>query len=143
MLTEHQRRRLEVSFGLLDRTLLEVERLYLSSDLPCGEMCEVTSDLTPEERAQIRATIAQIRDRLRRLRERFHLHPYRREVRSLLRGYFAHFWAVLSECRARALRGYGAVAPQVEQMLDPEVEALCALVERLERAIERRGEGGG
>ncbi|MCX7752258.1 MAG: hypothetical protein N2443_05235 [Blastocatellia bacterium] len=137
MLNEHQRRRLEVSLGLFDRALLEVERLYLSADLPQGEMFEVTSDLTPDERARIRATIAQIRDLLQRFRERFQLHPQRRDVRSLLRGYFAHFWAVLSDCRASKLRGYGEVAPQLGQMLDPEIEALLVLVERLERVIER------
>ncbi|GBC76829.1 hypothetical protein HRbin08_00297 [bacterium HR08] len=139
MLNEHQRRRLEVSFGLLDRALVEMERLYLSSDLPQGAMFEVTSDLTPDERAHIRMTIARVRDRLRRLREQFQLQPQRREVRSLLRGYFAHFWAVLSDCRADKLRGYGEVAPQLKQALDPEVEALLIAVQRLEQVIERQG----
>jgi hypothetical protein len=139
-LNEHQRRRLEVSLGLLDRALLEVERNYLSADLPRGEMFELTSDLTPEEEARIRATIAQIRHRLRRLREAFHLEPHRRDVRSLLRGYFSHFWATLSDCRASKLRGYGEVAPQLKQTLDPEIEALLVLIEHLERIIERRRE---
>jgi len=137
-LNEHQRRRREVSLGLFDRALLEVERSYLSLDLVRGEMFELTSDLTPEEKARIRATIEQIRERLRLLRERFQLEPQRREVRSLLRGYFSHFWAVLSDCRASKLRGYGEVAPQLKQMLDPEIEALLVLVERVERIIERR-----
>jgi hypothetical protein len=139
MLNEHQRRRLEVSLGLFDRALLEVTRLYLSADLPRGEMFEVTSDLTPDEHAEIRRTIAQIRERMGQLRERFHLQPHHRDVRSLLRGYFAHFWAVLSDCRASKLRGYGDVAPQLEQVLDPEVEALLVLIERLGRMVERRG----
>jgi len=136
MLNEHQRRRLEVSLGLFDRALLEVT--YLSADLPRGEMFEVTSDLTPDEHAEIRRTIAQIRERMGQLRERFHLQPHHRDVRSLLRGYFAHFWAVLSDCRASKLRGYGDVAPRLEQVLDPEVEALLVLIERLERMVERQ-----
>ncbi len=137
-LNEHQRRRLEVSLGLLDRALGEMERNYLATDLPHGEMFELKSDLTPEEKAEILRTIAQIRHRLRRLREAFHLEPHRRDVRGLLRGYLAHFWAVLSECRASKLRGYGEVAPHVPSLLDPEIEALLSLVERLERALERR-----
>ncbi len=138
VLNEHQRRRLEISLGLFDRALLEVERSYLSLDLVRGEMFELMSDLTSEEKARIRAAIEQIRERLRLLRERFQLEPQRREVRSLLRGIFSHFWAVLSDCRASKLRGYGEVAPQLKQMLDPEIEALLVLVERVERIIERR-----
>ncbi|MCS7158720.1 MAG: hypothetical protein N0A16_13485 [Blastocatellia bacterium] len=137
-LNEHQRRRLEVSLRLFDRVLLEVERSYLSSDLVQGEMFELTSDLTPEEKARIVTTIREIRERLHILRERFQLEPQRRGAWSLLRGYFAHFWAVLSDCRASKLRGYGEVAPQLQQLLDPEIEGLLVLIERLERIVERR-----
>lgn len=138
MLNEHQRRRVEVSLGLFDRALLEIERNYLSADLPQGEMFAVSSDLSAEERAQIRTMIAQVRDRLRVLREIFHLTPYRKDARSLLRGYFSHFWAVLSDCRASALRGYGTVAPELSRTLDPEIEAILVLLERLECLLERR-----
>lgn len=134
-LNEHQQRRIEVSLALVDRALLEMERFYLSEKPLVSEMVHFTSDLAADERREIVHLIEEFRRGLRSVRETFQLKPQSVNLRRLLRSYFSHFWSVLHDCRSTKLRGYGEVDPELSHRLDPEIDRLIALAERLERII--------
>lgn len=136
-LNEHQQRRIEVSLGIIDRTLLEIERYYLSGDSPTGEMFEISSDLEADESLEVKRLIQRFRQRLKLMRKRFHLAPQRLNLRGLLRGDFSHFWSVLHDCRSSKLKGYGAVDPELKTTLDPAIDELLTIVQQLQDAISR------
>jgi hypothetical protein len=134
-LNEHQQRRLEVSLGIIDRTLMEIERYYLSAEPLKGELAEIANDLTPDQVSEIKQLAEEFRRQLKPLKNKFHLAPQRRDVRSILRGHFSHFWAVIHDCHSAKLKGYGSVDPELKTSLDPELDHLLNIVARLQQAI--------
>jgi len=135
-LNQHQQRRIEVSLAIIDRTLMEIERYYLSADSLKSEMFEITSDLNSDEVLEIKRLVQRFRERLKALKSRFHLDPQRMDLRSLLRSHLSYFWSVLHDCRSSKLKGYGVVDPELKKSLDPALDELLAIVEQLQGTIK-------
>jgi hypothetical protein len=132
-LNEPQQRRIEVTLSLIEQTLLELEKAYLTDTSITGEMFRVTSDLTPAEVQTLGSLFYQMRQHIGRLREQFQLKPQERDLRRMLAAAFAHCWAILHDCRTDKLKGSGRVDPRLKQTLDPTIDQLIKLVEKMER----------
>jgi hypothetical protein len=70
------------------------------------------------------------------LAQRFDLPADRRDTRAALLGKLSMHWSDLHEIRAKSLRGYGEVHPDLEGLLDPSVARLVDLVEELRDCLE-------
>jgi len=134
-LNEPQQRRIEVTLSLIEQTLLELEKCYLADTSITGEMLRITSDLTPAEVQKLKSLFNQMRRQIRRLREQFQLKPQERDLRRMLAAAFAHYWAILHDCRTDKLKGSGRVDPRLKQMLDPAIDRFIELTEELEKVI--------
>jgi hypothetical protein len=87
--------------------------------------------LTDSQYEQIKQAILEAAGEIARLANTFALPVEVRDSRTDLQGQLAVLWSDLQEIRAAKLRGYGAVAPGLEPVLDPSVLHLIKLVESL------------
>lgn len=134
LLNEHQHRGLSTRFALLDRELYDAEQLVRGS-LGRGPMFETCSDLTAEEKEKLLRLLAQAREVVRTLRDRFTLATERRDVRRWLLGHFAILWNILQDSHAEKLKGFGEVSRSLEPLLDPEIDQLIEIVNRVRSLI--------
>lgn len=129
ILNEDQRRVLSSRLGRLERQLYDME-LLLAGEPPRGAMFEVTNDFTPEETAGFLALLGNAREHIETLRDRFDLSIQREDVRRHLAGYFSIIWTILEDSHAAKLKGKGEVTPELEYLLDPEMDKLIEIVDR-------------
>ncbi len=117
LLNVHQQRALSVRLAMLERYLYDVSTL-LSGEAPSGEMFAIRDDLTGEQKKAVLALVAQAREHIRILRDRFKLEMQQEDLRRRLMGHFSIFWSILEDSRARKLRGFGDVSPDLAAQLD-------------------------
>ena len=112
LLTDHQRRHLTVSVHLLLADLAQLgQRPELARDTPAADA--------------VRAGLGQARRAAERLLEILGLDPpHPRSVRRQLLSIAGVWWGRVDELHAKALTGYGAVHPDLPDMLDPLVADL-------------------
>jgi hypothetical protein len=134
LLNEHQHRALSTRLGLLDRQLYDAERL-IRGELGSGPMFETWSDLSAEEKEILLPLLAEAREVLRKLRDRFALCAERRDVRRWLLGHFSVLWSILQDSHAEKLKGFGEVAFDLAPQLDPEIDQLIQIVSRVRSLI--------
>jgi hypothetical protein len=125
LLNENQRRRILTHLRLLREDLEDVLRLPpLAPDTPAGrEIGDIVGRLEAEIR-QIRSTFG-LTDSEKPL--------LRRHVAAIAEVW----WARVEDLRARRLKSYGAVNPDLPPVLDPHVERLEHLLLELARAAAR------
>jgi hypothetical protein len=125
---------MSVTLRSLEEDLHDMERLLRSEDY-IGIVYEMDNDIpAPAKNAYIRK-IAQVRDRIRSLAERFDLE---REQKSLIRQLSARLtydWTTIEEIKTRHLRGYGTTAEGLKETLDPELDAIIGLIQEMERLL--------
>ncbi len=134
MLNEAQKRRVSVTFSSLEENLHDMERLLKGGDY-IGIVHAMYNDVPEPVRDALLAKIAQVKNRIRSLAERFDL---KREQRSLSRRLFAQLsydWTTLEETTTRHLQGYGDVAKELKETLDPELNAIIGLIVEMERLL--------
>ncbi len=112
-LNEHQHRALSTRLGLLEQQLYEAERLT-RDELGNGSMFETCSDLTYDEKEKLLRLLAQARQVIGELRDRFGLAPQRHDVRHWLLGHFSN-----------------DLSPQ----LDPQIDQLIEIVSSVRSLI--------
>lgn len=134
MLNVSQKRRVSVTLSSLEEDLHDMERLLKSEDY-IGIVYEMDNDIpSPAKNALIRK-IAQVKNRIRSLAERFDLERERRSLRRQLSARLTYVWTTIEEIKTRHLRGYGAVAEGLKDTLDPELDAIIGLIQEMERLL--------
>ncbi len=134
LLNEHQHRALSSRLALLDRQLSEAERL-VTSELARGPMFAMSSDLTAREKQDLQRLLAQAREIVAKLRDRFALEVQTQDVRHWLLGHFSVLWNILHDSRAEKLKGFGDVAGDLSTQLDPEIEQLIEIVSEVKSLV--------
>jgi hypothetical protein len=134
LLNEHQHRALSTRLGLLDRQLYQCERI-LRGELPKSEMFEMTSDLTAEDSRVLLELTNEARNIIRLLRERFDLAVEHQNARRWILGHFSVLWAVLEDCRAAKLEGFGEVSPGLAPALDPDLNEVIGILNRIKSQV--------
>jgi hypothetical protein len=125
LLNENQRRRVLTHLRLLREDLEDVLRLPpLAPDTPAGR--------------EIGDIVGRLEAEIRQIRGTFGLNE---SEKPLLRRHVAAiaevWWARVEDLRARRLKSYGAVDPDLSAALDPHVERLEDLLLELARAAAR------
>jgi len=127
LLNEHQHRALSTRLAILDREFAEAERL-LKGELESGPMFSTSTDLTEEEKEALQGLLADARNLVRVLRDRFALQVQRQDVRHWVLGHFSILWNILCDSHAQKLKGFGEVSPKLAPQLDPEIDQLIEIV---------------
>jgi hypothetical protein len=92
--------------------------------------------LPDEVRQTIRTLISQILEGINRIRLDLGLPQRQVEVTRLFAAHLSRIWVTLCESKGDSLRGYGEVPEELTAYLEPRVEELLGLVQRLRSAIE-------
>jgi hypothetical protein len=136
MVTDTQRRVLEIGLRRIETEVAWIEELLGWTYE--GLLASIVEDLGDSKREQLRARIHQARGLISGLREALGLRPERVPKSGWIAGHLAHLWVIAEECQSRYLRGYGAVAPGLAEIVDPPARRLAELLLAMQR-ITREG----
>ncbi len=134
MLNDAQRRRMSVTLSSLEEDMHDMERLLESANY-VGVVHEIDNDIPAPAKNALTRKMAQIKDRIRSLAERFGLERERRNLRRQLSARLTYDWTTIEEIKTLHLRGYGAVAEGLKETLDPELDAIIGLILEMERLL--------
>jgi hypothetical protein len=141
LLNTHQRRRLEVTLYLVEQGLDEIAG-YLRGELPAGEMYKTVSDLSFDERTEMLAHIDEAKQQIAKIKSDFGLDPRTNDLRGMIMGYLSSLWESLHNTRPRNLKGFGPVAPGLDETLDPELIQIIGRINTMLAVISRNRKGG-
>jgi DNA-directed RNA polymerase subunit L len=131
MLNESQARFLRVVLTRIEEKVRAIER-QIAHPEGCGVLIEWRTDTAPEMEEALQRAIRNVYAVIGGLKEQFELAAETRLAsRELAKG-LPQLWAMLQESDARSLRRYGAVAPGLSPVLDPQIETLARLMLELE-----------
>jgi hypothetical protein len=136
LLNKNQERRLQVTLYLVERGLDEITR-YLRDELPSGEMYMTENDLTPDQQARMLETIDEIKKMIIEIKDAFSLEIRVNEVRGIIMGHLSSTWENLHNTRPQNLRGFGEVAPELFEALDPKLLIIIDLVSAMLGKVSR------
>src|SRR5437867_3723916 len=124
LLTKSQRGHLESVLRYIEQSLDDAER-ELDAEPGRGILHELRSELDPRERQRLRECIANARDLLGTIVDRFALEANSREVRGSIVSRFTLLAIDAGAASSQGLRSYGPVDEDLPAALDPLVEALA------------------
>jgi len=119
----------------IDRTLTLIERIAIEGER--GVIHE-TTPLPPEQARDVAAAVAEARRRIESLR---HVLGLARDVlpgEQAIGGLCAFLWEAVVETHAKYLDGYGRVPDELRDILDPAVDELEGILDRVHDAARRR-----
>ncbi|MCL6629991.1 MAG: HEAT repeat domain-containing protein [Armatimonadetes bacterium] len=122
-ISEAHKRGITVTLTLVDRTLCEVEEWAKGRQVDSIFFREHNS-LSFHQRERILSEIVRIRSVLEELRLVLRLEPSVEEAESAIRSMCAGLWEHLVELKAKYLRRYGEVPPDLAECLDPRADEL-------------------
>jgi hypothetical protein len=120
---EAQLRAIAIRLRLLDEAICEVEQFVHGREIRSIFVVE-TNTLAPSQRKALAAGISAIRDILDQFRADFHFIVSPRDAAGIVRGECNGQWLPLTEMQSRYLRGYGEVAKELAEYLDPKADEL-------------------
>lgn len=142
-LNDAQRRRVSITLGYLEKTLLEIERALEQGDYP-GILFDLRNDVPSAVREEILATSAVVREHIRVLAERFGLQRMENKMSKQVASSLVYCWETLVDSTSKGLKGYGAVSEGLGDSLDPELDAIIAHIWRMRDSIfGQAGESSG
>jgi hypothetical protein len=135
-LNQYQAGRLQVTLYLVEQALDEICG-YLRGQLPRGEMYITVSDLTAEQQAEILKMIGEIKQRIAEIKNEFDLETRVNDVKKTIMGHLGSVWESLHNTRPRNLSGFGEVAPELFETLEPELLRIIGLVDSMSSTLTR------
>lgn len=124
---------------ILEEDCREIER---NLDGFHGILYEYSGDIPETMKQRMRATLAEILDKVTSIRLELGLPKRVVELDKLIESRLSHIWVTLHESKSHGLRGYGAVPEELRAYLDPRIDGILLLLTRLQQALrERRAEG--
>jgi len=136
-LNQYQAGRLQVTLYLVEQALDEISS-YLRGQLPRGEMYITVSDLTAAQQAEMSRVIGEIKRRIAEIKNQFALDTRTDDLRRTIMGYLGSVWESLHNTRPRNLSGFGPVAPELFETLEPQLLRMIALVDSMSSTLTRR-----
>lgn len=137
-----QRRHLESVLRYVEQSLDVAER-ELDAEPGRGILHQLQSDLDRRERERLRESIANARDVLGTIADRFALETSSRDVRRSIVSRFNLLAIDAGSASSHGLRSYGPVDEELPAALDPLVEALARELEAAVRSVSNRSREGG
>jgi hypothetical protein len=129
-LNQYQAGRLQVTLYLVERSPDEMS-VYLRGELPRGEMYVTVSDLPAEQQDEMLKMIGEVKQRIAEIKEQFGLETRVNDVKKTIMAHLGSVWESLHNTRPRNLSGFGKVAPELFETLEPELLKIIALVDSM------------
>jgi len=129
-----QKNSLRISLMLIERGMLEVDRL-LSDGEHEGILFRITDDLREETKTDLWRLIHELRQIVREMKDRFRLDWEPLEKRRTIFGKVPLLWEIAAGSNASRLRGYGDTHPALKDLLDPSIERLSDLLLRMQSLL--------
>src|SRR3990172_11033908 len=133
-----QKNSLRISLMLIERGMLEVDRL-LSDGEHEGILFRITDDLREETKTDLWRLIHELRQIVREMKDRFQLDLEIDEKSRAIFGKVPLLWEIVTDTDANRLRGYGKIDPALKDLLDPSVERLSRLLLSMHQLVAGRG----
>jgi hypothetical protein len=137
MLLNHpQREHLAVMLAQMEDALDKIARLA-GAESTTGRLTTYEDDMPPGFASHVDATVTRLRRRITAMAAEFRLGGRRvsraRSISALATAALVH----IEDSRARNLRGYGRIAPELEPVLDPLLEELREDWTAIRSAVDR------
>jgi len=133
--TEPQLRSLAATLSLLDQAICRFDE-YAAGRETRSVLYREQNTLSPEQRARLRAKVAEIKALLKQIGDDLGLPVRTQNVGAQIWGESAGFWNMLAEMKSSRLNAYGRVDPALAEYLDPRAETLIAAMQEI-AAISR------
>ena len=137
-LNESQLRRLSTVLATLEEDLLKIEVL-LEGEAYTGAVFRLINNITPEVRDTIRHRIGKLREIIRTTAERFHLETNTKSSARQISAILSSCGVSIEECKSSYLHGYGHVAHDLTNVLDPELDLIIGLMWEIQNIIGEQG----
>jgi hypothetical protein len=105
-------------------------------------MYETVSDLSLDERADMLAHIDGAKQEIAKIKSDFGLDLRTNDLRGMIMGYLSSLWESLHNTRPRNLKGFGTVAPELYETLDPELIQIIDRINTMLAVISRNRKAG-
>jgi HEAT repeat protein len=144
-ISQAHRQGITVTLTLVDRTLCEVEEWVKGRQVDSIFFKERNA-LSASQKERIHSEIARMRRVLEELRQILRLEASTEDAESAIRSKCAGLWEHLVELKAKYLRRYGEVPPDLAECLDPRadelIQGILHILDALKPGQERRNRSG-
>lgn len=131
LLNQSQRWQVEIALRSIEESLRKTE-VWLSRTEESGLLLRRSYCLSPQGRAAVREEVGAALQQIAELVEVLELRPQQQDVGQTLASDLSMDRIHLSECYSSDLRGFGAVDPELAEVLDSRLEGLSQRVRTLE-----------
>lgn len=135
MLKEAQKRKVSITLQHMEKSLLKIEQRLKSDDF-IGVLYESRNDVPLWMRENLLNTIVLIKEKMRKVSERFALERETERESTEIFGEVSILWVSLEEIKAKRLRAYGEVAEGLEELLDPDIGAMMHDISEMEQMVD-------
>jgi hypothetical protein len=136
MLNEFQKRALSSTLCTFEEMIREIES-KLSHSLYRGILYEeLIEESTLKNKKEIANKISFARDALDKLQKQFGLEKRIVEIKRQVIGKLYYCLQIIEAAKAKKLKGYGAVADDLENNLDPQINEINRVIRELIKVIE-------
>jgi hypothetical protein len=135
-LDANHRRSISISLRLLDKALCEWER-WADGEVCSGVLYQQKDTLSSGEKKQLRSEIANVRASIVQVRNDLDLESEILSTAQLIVAQANVLWEMLAELNSRSLVGYGNVAEDLANYIDPVGEKFAEAVNRISRLFSR------
>lgn len=141
LLNPLQRNSLSTTFSVLEEMLCAIEQELMFGYCQ-GVMFQVTDDIPNKEEILKRISVGRMR--IDALKKQFSLEKRVKEASRECLGKLSYGWEILEGAKAKYLKGYGAVAEGLAEVLDPRIDEVITIVDGIRDIINGCGsEDGG
>ncbi|HTP65556.1 MAG TPA: hypothetical protein VMJ66_09215 [Geobacteraceae bacterium] len=134
LLNPLQRGSLATTLSVLEEMLCEIEGNFTFGGCK-GVLYEVRDDVPVAIHGEVLKRISLIREKIKFMAERFDLEKRSKDASRDFMGKLVYCWEILEGAKARHLRGYGAVAGELEEALDPHLNNIIILVDEMRELV--------
>lgn len=128
-LSNNHKRSLSGSLFHLEKLLVEMEKL-----ITCQvnqSMIKVEKDIPIESKKMLEATIAEMKDGITYLVEKYELRPKTLELSKVINANHVKIWEILSDTKSKKMENYGAFPEEFKEEFDKDMEKLMSLANNL------------
>ena len=123
ILNEAQRRRVSITFAMVEKELLEVEEL-IQSGRRAGILYEIENDVPDEIEGPLIEKINSIREKIDNIKAEFSLHKETMSLTQKLGSKLSLLSVDVEEIESKRLKGYGEIAEGLKESLDPRLSEI-------------------
>jgi hypothetical protein len=134
MLNPNHKRVLSETFREVEDELRDLRRLLLRTEEE-RIFLHIVDDLTQEEKQVFNVKIGQMMDLIIRLKSLFELKPGQRVLRWIARATAVYLSVQLEQVMSDKMEGYGEVAPEDKQTLDPKLNEMLSIFREMKSTV--------